>query len=200
MAFARSMGIGLLGNPNTIIKRKFRFDFQLDVPNLGGEGTSNIPIWYVKIANRPQLDIDELELQFLNASTWIPGKGRWQPLNITYIDTADDKMQPLYNWIAQVYDFQAFGTTNGVELSQTERKGWDATATINMYDGCGSVIETWVLKGCWPQSVNFGDLEYGSNDESTIELTLRYDKVTITKGTNCGVTPQGNCTGCITNS
>lgn len=191
-----NMGIGKLGDPTTIIKRKFRYDLAITPPN----GISAIPTSYVKVANRPQLDLDELEIQFLNASTWIPGKGRWQPLNITYIDTSGSDMQGLYDWIASVYDFQGYASgssTSGSNLKQTERAGWSATAVINMYDGCGTTIETWTLFGCFPQSVNFGDLDYGSPDECTIDLTIRYDKAMVVKGGgNCGVTPNGKCQGC----
>ena len=199
---AATMGIGKLGDPTTIIKRKFRYDLAITPPN----GITAIPTAFVKVANRPQLDIDELELQFLNASTWIPGKGRWQPLNITYIDTANSgggnsttggntaSMQGFYDWIASVYDFQGYATSDN--LKQTERAGWAATAIINMYDGCGSIVETWSLSGVWPQSVNFGDLDYGSPDECTIDLTIRFDKCQITKGDNCGITPKGKFITC----
>jgi len=182
------MGIGELGMPNTIIKRKFRYTLQIDTDSWG-----IIPESFVKVASRPQLEIDELEIQFLNASTWIPGKGRWQPLNITYIDTTSKDMLPLYDWVASVYNFQKYA--DGTHLSQSERKGWNAQALISMYDGCGTVLEKWTLFGCFPQSINFGDLDYGSNDESTIDLTIRFDKVKIEGFCNQPV-PTVNCVGC----
>ena len=181
------MGIGQLGQPNTIIKRKFRYTVEFTTP------VGPIPKHFVKLANRPQLELDELEIQFLNASTWIPGKGRWQPLNITYIDVASSQMQGLYDWVASVYDFQTYAT--GTNLKQTERKGWDSSCQISVYDGCGNEVERWDLSGCFPQSINFGDLDYGSNDECTIELVIRYDKAKLTG--YCGTpTPNGVCQGC----
>lgn len=185
------MGIGELGQPNLIIKRKFRYTIEFNT-RLGP-----IPRHFVKVANRPQLEIDELEIQFLNASTWIPGKGRWQPLNITYIDTNSSLMKPLYDWVATVYDFQGYSGVGGggADLKQAERKDWDATCSISVYDGCGSELERWTLGGVFPQAINFGDLDYGSNDECNIELTIRFDKAGI-QGF-CGTpTPQGRCTGC----
>lgn len=181
------MGIGELGQPNTIIKRKFRYSVQFTTPR--GE----IPRHFVKVSNRPQLELDELELQFLNASTWIPGKGRWQPLNITYIDTAHSSMKPLYDWVASVYDFQGYAT--GTNLKQTERKGWDAQCMMSMYDGCGTELERWTLFGCFPQSINFGDLDYASSDECTIDLTIRFDRAKL-EGFCGSPTPSGLCQGC----
>ena len=194
------MGIGALGAPNTIIKRKFRYDFSITPPTSAAQF---IPTAFVKNISRPELEIDELELQFLNASTWIPGKGRWQPLTVTFIDTgntAGDKtasMQGLYDWIVGVYNFQGYypvspnaQATSVKDLSQNERAGWEATATINMYDGCGGLIETWTLAGVFPTSVKFSEMDYTSSDEATIDLTLRFDRANLYGGkSNCGYTP-----------
>ena len=187
-SIAQNMGIGPIGQPGVIIKRKFRYTIEINTKQ------GLIPKSYVKVSHRPQLEIDELELQFLNASTGIPGKGRWQPLNITYIDTNSSSMQPLYNWVASVYDFQTYGT-GGVDLPQTERIGWDSNVLIQVWDGCGFEIERWQLYGVWPQAVDFGDLDNSSSEEMTIDLTLRYDRVKLTG--SCGSpTPQGTCKGC----
>jgi len=193
------MGIGRLGDPSRIFKRKFRFTFEIAIPcpittfgSVTGSNGSTIPEWFVKTVARPQLDIEETELNFLNAVTWIPGKGKWQPITVTYIDVADSLHQPLYNWLASVYDF-----TDPVRLKQTEKAGWAATGTLRMFDGCGTLIETWTLKNMWPQSVNFGDLDYANSEEATIELSLRYSDVTYTPNGKCGLKPpQPCCEGC----
>ena len=186
------MGIGKLGAPETIIKRKFRYTISFSNPN-GAWG--NIPEAYVKTASRPQLEVDELEIQFLNASTWIPGKARWQPLNITYIDVGGKALQALYDWTATIYDFQKYADSD--KLYQSERKGWTGTGLLGIYDGCGTPIERWTLTGCFLQSVNFGDLDYGSNEECTIDLTVRFDKAKLEDVGQCGVVPEGKCKGCI---
>lgn len=182
------MGIGVLGQPQTIIKRKFRYTMEFTTP------AGPIPRHFVKVANRPQLDLDETEVHFLNAITWLPGKGRWQPITITYIDVASKEMQGLYDWVASVYDFNKYA--DGAHLPQTERSGWDATGTISVYDGCGNEMERWTLKGCFPQSINFGDLDYGSSDEMTIDLTVRFDRAKLEGLNGCSPTPNGICRGC----
>lgn len=177
------MGIGRLGAPDIIIKRKFRWTLEITTP------CGNVPKHYVKLAARPSLDIDEIELNFLNATTWAPGKGKWQPINVTYVDVASQEMVGLYSWIATVYDF-----TDPFNLRQSEKAGWNGTALLTMYDGCGKQIENWLLQSCWPQSVNFGDLDYSSSDEATIELTLRYSDVRYRS--TCGGNPIPCCRGC----
>lgn len=173
MAEQIPMGIGELGFKNLIFKRKFRYTFELF--NICGGGRS-VPKHYVKLASRPTLSIDETEVNFLNAKTWIPGKAEWQTITVTYIDVATIEAKPLFDWLASVYDF-----TNPVILRQgSNRADYSATGVIKLWDGCGSLLEAWVLGDVWPTSINFGDLDYSNSDEATIELTLRYSDVQYT--------------------
>lgn len=179
-----AMGIGLLGQPNIIIKRKFRYTLEISTP------CGFIPQHFVKVAARPSLEIEEQELNFLNAVTWIPGKGKWQPISVTYIDVAGPHLIGLYNWIATVYNF-----TNPVNLTQSEKAGWAGTGRLVMYDGCGTPLEVWLLGSMWPTSVNFGDLAYEDSAEATIELQLRYSEVNYTSLCGGGQIA-GCCRGC----
>lgn len=169
------MGIGSLGFSNMIFKRKFRFTFELaDICNK--KGGASVPPDFVKIAARPSLTVEETEINHLNARTWIPGKGYWETITVTYIDVADDAIQPLFSWLASVYDF-----TNSYWLKQgSSANEYAGTAIIKMWDGCGDLLEKWELKNAWPTSVNFGDLDYANSEEATIELTLRYSDVEYT--------------------
>ena len=179
-----AMGIGQLGAPGIIIKRKFRFTIEIQAPS------GLIPQHFVRLGARPQLDIEEQEINFLNAVTWIPGKARWQPLTVTYHDVADGQMAPLYNWVATVYNFMQPAT-----LPMSEKCGWAGTVIIRMFDGCGTILETWNLFSAWPTSINFGDLDYADSDTSTIELTIRYSEARLLGGCRTP-TPSGNCCGC----
>jgi hypothetical protein len=181
---AQQMGIGKLGAPRVILKRKFRFTLEISTP------CGFIPKSFVKSAARPNIEIEETELHFLNAVTWIPGKGKWQPIQVTYYDAADQDLTGLYSWLATVYDF-----TKPVELRQSEKAGWAGTALLTMYDGCGNPLEFWLLQNCFPTSVNFGELAYEDSMYSEIQLTLRYSDVIYAPGCRGGQ-PQPCCIGC----
>lgn len=182
-----NMGIGKLGAPDIIIKRKFRWTLSIATP------VGIVPEAYVKVAARPQLDIDETEINYLNGVTWVPGKGKWQPLNVTYLDVANADLSPLYSWVATVYDFSQQNPID--HLPQSEKAGWNGTATLKMYDGCGKEIDQWTLRSCWPQSINFGDLDYSDSEVATIDLTLRYSEANY-QSLGCGVTVTPKCLGC----
>lgn len=179
-----NMGIGDLGNPSIIFKRKFRYTLEIFTPR------GIVPAYFVKVASRPNLQIEETEVNFLNATTWIPGKGKWQPLNVTYYDVSDGYMQSLYDWIATVHDFM-----DPVKLLNSEKAGWNSNAILNMYDGCGQVLESWYLGSVWPQNIDFGEVDYGNSDIAEINLTLRFSEVRFESA--CGMRrPNAICAGC----
>lgn len=162
------MGIGQLGFNNLIFKRKFRFTFELQ--DICGQKT--VPRHFVKVAAKPSLTIEDTEVNFLNARTWVPGKGSWESITVSYLDVATVDAAPLYSWLASVYNF-----TDPVNLQQgSKRSDYAATAVLKTWDGCGQLIDIWTMKDVWPTSVNFGDVDYGNSDISEIELTLRYSQ------------------------
>jgi hypothetical protein len=169
MAERIPMGIGQLGFNNLIFKRKFRFTFELfDIC-----GGLSVEKHFVKVAARPNLTVEEHVINFLNARTWIPGKAYWETITVTYIDTAATEMGPLFNWLASVYNF-----TDPVQLEMgSKRQDYTATGVIKLWDGCGFLLETWTLRDVWPTGIDFGNLDYSSSEEVTIDLTMRYSQV-----------------------
>jgi hypothetical protein len=165
------MGLGRIGDANTIFKRKFRWTFEVLNTCKG-----NIPPYFVKTANRPQLDIDETEINFLHAKTWLPGKGTWNTLSVSYYDTNHQEMLNLWGWLTSVYNF-----TRPNELYMNSKvSGYSGTGKLVLYDGCGKAMEQWLLYHCWPKTLEFGDLDMSSSEECSIELTLRYTNVKYT--------------------
>jgi hypothetical protein len=96
------MGLGKLGGSDIVFKRKYRWTFSMLSP-CGG----SIPEHTVKLAARPNLTIEEQEINFLHGKMWIPGKGTWETITVTYYDLGNDggSLAPLWSWLATVYDF-----------------------------------------------------------------------------------------------
>jgi hypothetical protein len=170
---ARPMGIGKLGFPNLSIKRKFRYTLTIE-PNCRKGVLLPIGESFVKSASRPNFDIEETELNFLNGKTWIAGKVSWQEMTVTYMDTSSNETAALYRWIGQS---APMSPDKNNMWQGTSFKDYAATATLRLYSGCGDVMEQWTLSNVWPKAANFGELDNTSSEEATIELTLRYDQV-----------------------
>jgi len=200
------MGMGQLGGGDVSFKRKFRWLFAIQT-DCRTVNNGFIPPTVVKLAARPNLTVEETEINFLHAKTWIPGKAAWETITVTYYDVGGSNqnggigtaMSALFSWLATVYDF-----TNPVNLHMSTRKGgggqvgggYAGTGTLQMLDGCGNLMETWILKNMWPQAINFGELDYSSSEEATIELTLRYSDVQYRAEAGCGAIIKPCCIGC----
>lgn len=189
----RDMGLGLLAGPDLVFKRKYRWTFEVQ-PYCG----SLIPAHFVKLASRPNLTIEETEINFLHGKMWIPGKGSWETITVTYYDIGNggQGITGLFSWLATVYNF-----TDPVGLHQSSKRGngpgsrgYSADGTLQLFDGCGVAMEQWQLSHMWPQAINFGELDYSSSEEVTVELTLRYSEVTYTP--LCGGSIRPCCAGC----
>ena len=191
------MDLGLLASEKSLVfKRKYRWTFALK-----WNGKS-IPENYVKLASRPNLTIEETEINYLHGKMWIPGKATWESITVTFYDVANragKDVVDLYSWLASIYNFQDTGAKSmqqtTIQGNGDTQPGWAGTAVLNMYDGCGESMETWTLQGVWPSAVNFGDLDYSSSEEATIECTLRYYKAQYTNG-RCTNKPAPECAGC----
>lgn len=172
-----------VGDNNVIFKRKFRWTFEVE--SIGG-CEFRVPAHFCKLAARPNISIEETEINFLNDKTWIPGKAAWESITITYLDVGGVGLQDegqlgvrgIYQWLAAVYDFTGQGQPR--RGMSSKRAGYSGKGTLKLYDGCGNTMETWILEDCWPQAINFGDLDYSSSDTVDIELTIRYSKVKVT--------------------
>lgn len=182
---AINMGLGKIGQPNVVHKRKFRWTFEVERTN-----RLSVPASFVKMAARPNISIEETEIHFLNGKTYIPGKGTWEAITVTYYDVAGSENLGLWEWLADVYNY-----TNPIALTQSSRREcYSGRGKCKLYDGCGNALESWTLDDCWPQAVNFQELDYASSDEMTIEVTIRYANVTYAN--LCGASPGANCCGC----
>lgn len=195
----QQMGMGSLAHDSLVFKRKYRWTFQLDGPSCNGSGL--IPAQFVKLASRPNLTIEETEINYLHGKMWIPGKGTWETITVTYYDVGGAGsgasappvagMANLYKWLASIYNFM---DPDCLSQASTSR-GYSGTGVLKLFDGCGKTMEQWTLSNAWPQAMNFGELDYSSSEEVTIELTLRYSKVKL--DLFCGTTtPAPCCTGC----
>lgn len=169
---AQAMGLGKIGTSAIIFKRKFRWTFRID----GFCNNKSVPEHFVKMAARPNVSIEETEINFLNGKTWIPGKATWETITVQYYDVASRDNAALWDWLATVYDFtDPINLRMGASASQ-----YAGIATIRMFDGCGSELENWKLGDCWPTTINWGELDYTNSEECTVELTLRYSQVKYT--------------------
>lgn len=156
-----SMGLGSIGN---FCKRKFRWSFSV----AGVSGASGV-LPPSKSA-RPSLSFREMEIKHLTETIYYPARPEWKPISLVLYDTATGR-SPVFEWIQQAYDPQS-GSWSPVSNLLSEAK-------LDLYDGCGTIIETWIYEDAWPQVAEFGELDMSSSEIVTCDLTLRYARAYV---------------------
>lgn len=163
-----------LGDPNTCFKRKFRW--LLKIPQVSAEGIDSLPP--LKSA-RPSISFKEMEVQHLTEQVFFPSKPEWKPITVSLYDLKRAK-HPVYEWVRKVYRPNA----DDNNWSPSVGNGFKIQARLELYDGCGDTLESWVYENAWPQDVNFGELDMGSSEYVTCDIVLRYDRAYLDPGSS----------------
>jgi len=153
------MGIGSLGSEIRFI-RKFRWTLSAEFPS------GNLQETFVKLASRPEVPV----------LCPLTGILHWKGPNTvmtTFYDYDTEKLKPLWDICIGVYKAGENMEVNSPEY-EAAIKNMIGTLTLKMYDGCGTKLDEYVLKDAWPTSINFGDLDHSSCDETMIEITWKY--------------------------
>ena len=162
------MGLGKLGSDVVCIKRKFRW--QLRIPDICVDGTNALP---PEKSARPSLSFKEIEAQHLVETIYFAGKPEWKPINLTLYDIKKSR-NPIFKWLKEQYD-----PCEGTWKAPSPGSWKKSTAYLEMYDGCGNILETWVFENVWPNAIEWGDLDMANSEYATVDLTLRYDRAYI---------------------
>lgn len=125
--------------------------------------------WFVSSAARPKITVDEVEIPFLNTSTYVAGRFRWESIPVKLRDPiGPSATQAIMEWIRLCAE------------SVTGRMGYAAgykkDIELDLLDPTGAVVEKWILQGAFITSGDFGTLDYNTGDLAEIDLTIRYDR------------------------
>lgn len=143
-------------------KRKFRWVLAIE----------GIDSFLIKSAARPTITIEEQELAYINHTRYIAGKGKFETLSVTLYDPiAPSGAQQVMEWIRTCWE-SVSGRAGYADFYKRDIQ-------LKMLDPMGTVVELWDIKGAWCQQVNYGDLDYTSQDPSDITLTIRFDNCVL---------------------
>lgn len=124
--------------------------------------------WWISSASRPKITQDNTEIQFLNTSTYVVGRYKWDPINLKLRDPlGPSASQAIMEWVRL--------HSESVTGRQGYAAGYKRDVEIEMLDPNGVVVSKWILKNAWVVSADFGHLDYSSSDLATIDIQLQYD-------------------------
>lgn len=146
-------------------KRKNRWVIEFPV------GTE-IAEWMVQTASRPTASIGEVEIPFMNTSTWVAGRSIWDTIDVTFIDCiGPSTAQKVMDWIRECIEY----STGRMGYATNYKK----QVTLKMLDPAGQTVEQWTLEGAFITNASFGDLDMSSEELADISVTIRFDRAIL---------------------
>ena len=125
--------------------------------------------WWVSSASRPKYTSEETEIPFLNTSTYVIGRFKWETISVVFRDPiGPSATQALMEWIRL--------HSESVTGRQGYAAGYKKDVELEMLDPTGVVVQKWIIQGTQLNGADFGGLDYNSNDLADITCTLRFDR------------------------
>jgi|6_EtaG_2_1085325.scaffolds.fasta_scaffold08146_2 hypothetical protein len=169
-------------------KRSFRWVFSL------GQGTDNqIESYFVKSVKKPSFTINEIEHQFVAHRFYYPSRVTWNTCELTFVDPVQPDTSAILANIFVDAGYRSPITQDIAEFSLSKGKFADKIGQpiITALDAEGEDIEAWTLWNAWITALDFGQLDYNTDELVVISMTLRYDYATLQ---NFNTTPTSKLT------
>jgi len=122
--------------------------------------------WWVSTASRPKFSQGSTEIPFLNTSSYVIGRYKWDTITMQLRDPiGPSASQAVMEWVRLHSE------------SVTGRQGYAVAykrdLILEMLDPTGTAISQWIIKSAMITEVNFGDLSYGDDALATIDITIQ---------------------------
>lgn len=165
-----------------LLMPKLKYRFRVVLQGFGANGTVSTELTkQVNDITRPKINFEEIELPVYNSRVYLAGRHNWDPVTLNVRDDATGSVQRLCGeQIQKQFDFfEQSGAASGQD--------YKFTTLIELLDGGNgaqtpNVLETFELYGCFVQNIDYGDLNYTSNEPAMIALAIRYDNAIQYKG------------------
>jgi len=151
------------------VRRTHRWIFQ----TLGKDLEKNVRL-VLKSASRPSISFEEPSMHHIQEQVYFAGKHTFEPLDLSWYDVEQDPdvSKAMFEWLEKCLTLTG-GNAMNIEPPDRYKAG---ESKLQMIDGKGSATETWAIYNGWPQSINWGALDYTSSDLQLIEVKYRYDR------------------------
>jgi len=158
--------------------RRFRWLFKID--GISAQGVNALP---PSQAARPSLSFNEIEARHITENMYYPGRPDWRPINLVLYDVVKTngdgaRFHPVFDWMEKIYVPEKDASY------KTASEGLIKECDLEMLSGCGEVVERWIFENVWPQAIDFGTLDMANAEIVTCDLTLRYARAYIVKGSS----------------
>lgn len=145
---------------------------------VGGTGTGLDPHRYaLKKVDKPKSKINEITHKYLNHFYYYPGRLEWEAINMTIVAATNPSVDDaLYNILLGAgYQYPgSYGDDRTISKKKFIEQLGNSISIVQINSN-GDPVEEWILKNPFFTSVQFGTLDYSSEEVVDIQCTIRYD-------------------------
>ena len=152
-------------------KRKFNFEVSIS------DDEGMMENYFAKTATKPSFTINAAEHNYLNHTFYYPGRLTWNDVTVTFVDPGggDSASGSLAKLLANAGYNPPQNPEDNKTMSKSKACGALGGVIIRQLDENGALLDEWVLINAWVTEVNFGDLDYSSDDLVEVSCTFKYD-------------------------
>lgn len=157
-----------------LLMPKLKYRFRVSFQNFGVSSPVTELTKQVVDFTRPNVTFDNIDLPIYNSTIKLVGKYSWQDITCNLRDDAAGNVSKLVGeQLQKQLDFAEMSSASaGID--------YKFTTVFEVLDGGNGAntpiaLETWEIYGCYLQGVNYGDMNYGTNEAAQIALTIRFD-------------------------
>ena len=157
-------------------KRSFRWYFQLQ-----GNYDENLETYAIKSVKKPSFTVSEVPHQYIAHTFYFPGRITWNTIDVTFVDPVNPDHSTIITNMLVRGGYTPPVTPVAATTSFSKAKIVDACGTprITQIDADGIPIEEWSLVNAFITNVDYGQLDYSSEELVINSITLRYDYATL---------------------
>jgi hypothetical protein len=127
-----------------------------------------VPSFIMKKVSRPQIECGEVVLDHINIIRKVKGKCKWGDITMTLYDPiVPSGAQAVMEWVRTQHE----SVTGRDGYADFYKKDFD----IFVLGPVGDKIENWKVKGAYIKTAQFGDLDWSTETQVEIQLTLAVD-------------------------
>jgi hypothetical protein len=127
-----------------------------------------IPSYIVKKAKRPSLTQESKALDHINVQRYVKGKTKWDAMELTLYDPiVPSGAQAVMEWV-RLHHESVTGRDGYLEFYKKD-------LTLNVLGPVGDKVEEWIIKGAQITKVDFGELDWATDDVMEFSMTIQPD-------------------------
>ena len=127
-----------------------------------------IPSFIMKKVSRPQIDCGEVILDHINLIRKVKGKCKWGDITMTLYDPiVPSGAQAVMEWVRTQHE----SVTGRDGYADFYKKDFD----IFVLGPVGDKVENWKVTGAYIKTAQFGDLDWATETQVEIQLTIALD-------------------------